>query len=153
MSKTTEKPLSGPKMAEAILEAEGRPMHVKLIAERVIAQDQARPKAQRAYNGKTPAATISAQLTTSHCAGKTFIRVAPGCFGLRAWTKAKQGKTALRPEPRVGSPAKPAAAAAQAPATRQRKGKAPAGVDPDVAAHSVIVSEGSGAPTEEPAAA
>ncbi len=147
-TETTETKLpSGPKMAEAILEAEGRPMHIKLIAERVIAQDQARPKAKRAYNGKTPAATISAQLTTSHCAGKTFIRVAPGCFALRAWPKGKQTKTPLRPEPRVGSakPAKPAAAKVEAPAKpkRQRKGRAPEGVDPDVAAHSVILSEGS----------
>jgi hypothetical protein len=146
---TTTKLPSGPKMAEAILEAEGRPMHVKLIAERVIAKDQARPKKDRAYNGKTPAATISAQLTTSHVNGKTFIRVSPGCFGLRAWTAAKLKKAPLKPEGLRQRKAEPTSPAPDAPVTEP----ALDGVDPKVAAASTVISEGGDAPAQTAAKA
>lgn len=89
---------SGPAMAAAILADEGRPMHIALIADRVIAQDLARPEGERIYRGKTPAATISAQLTLQHVKGGTFVRVSPGCFGLREWPKRTLALSPLRAE-------------------------------------------------------
>lgn len=83
---------SGPEMAKEVLEEAGKPLHVKLIAERVIAKDGERPKAKRAYKGLTPAQTISAQLTVSHNGGATFERLAPGVFALRHWTATQKRK-------------------------------------------------------------
>lgn len=93
---------SGPEMAAEILAGEGRPMHVAVIIERVLARDAKRPPASRAYKGKTPGATLSSQLTMSHVNGRTFIRTAPATFGLREWTDEQLGR-----EP-VGKPAKAA---------------------------------------------
>lgn len=127
---------SGPEMAAAFLAREGRPVHMKLIAAAVLEEDRARPKAKRAYHGKTPDQTLAAQLTISHVKGGRFVRVAPATFGLRAWPKSKLGRKPLRPD---GMKAPKAAAAAAAP---KPKANAPVGVDPLVAAHSTIVAAG-----------
>ncbi len=95
---------SGPKMAEQFLAELGRPAHIKVICDHVLALDAARPKASRCYHGKTPAATISAQLTLSHCKGSTFVRVEPGCFGLSAWPASK---LKLKPTRADAAPAAP----------------------------------------------
>jgi hypothetical protein len=89
---------SGPEMAAQVLEEAGKPAHVKVIAKRVLALDGKRPKAKRAYQGKTPEQTISAQLTVSHNAGGRFERLAPGVFALRAWTAAQKRKAPELPE-------------------------------------------------------
>lgn len=146
MTKTTDKPLSGPQLAAKVLEDAGRPLHRKLIAERTVAADRARPKAQRSYTGKTPEQTIAAALEVSNKAGGTFVKVSPGIFGLREWTAAKLRKTPELPEgfkPRGNGNGSPAPAKSEAP-KRTRRGPAPDGVDPQVAAHSTVVSEGKG---------
>lgn len=92
---------SGPELAADILAGEGRPMHVRVIGERVLAIDAARPEASRIYHGKTPLATISAQLTLSHGKGGRFIRIAPAVFALREWNAATRRKTPIMPEARA----------------------------------------------------
>lgn len=74
---------SGPALMEAVLRDAGGPLHASAIAERVLAKDAERPEDERAYKGKTPAATMAAQLSTSHKKGGTFVRTAPNTYGLR----------------------------------------------------------------------
>lgn len=115
--------VSGPGMAAAVLAAEGRPMHIGVIAERVIAQDRARPDGERIFRGKTPAATISAQLTLQHVKGGTFVRVSPGCFGLREWPKRTLALSPTRAE-RPRPPKTDEALAADRVAAERRRGRA-----------------------------
>lgn len=82
--------MTGPKAMAEVLEAEGKPMHSKAIAERVLA---AHPDL---YGGKTPAATMNAQLSTANVKGGDFVKVSPGCFGLRAWDAAKLAQEPTR---------------------------------------------------------
>lgn len=89
---------SGPEMAAEVISEAGKPVHVKVIAAEVLKRDRKRPKASRAYHGKTPDQTISAQLTVSHGKGGTFERVAPGVFALRSMTKAQKAKAPKLPE-------------------------------------------------------
>lgn len=97
--------LSGPGLAAQILAGEDRPMHIRVIGERVLAIDAARPDASRIYHGKTPLATISAQLTLSHGKGGRFVRIAPAVFALREWNAATKRKAPIMPEQRAKSTA------------------------------------------------
>lgn len=75
---------TGPQLMRHVLEEAGVPMHSKIIAERVLAGG-----GDQLYKGKTPAATMAAQLATSNKQGGEFVKVSPGCFGLREWPAAK----------------------------------------------------------------
>jgi hypothetical protein len=83
--------LTGPALMVRELEAEGKPMHSKVIAERVMSNGGA-----ELYQGKTPAATMAAQLATSNVKGGEFVKVSPGVFGLRSWDAAKLGQDPIR---------------------------------------------------------
>jgi HB1, ASXL, restriction endonuclease HTH domain len=73
----TSKPkLSAPLAAVEILKAEGGPLHIKVITERVLAQYETGLK------GKTPQATLGAKLHVSAKKGETFRKVGPGTFEL-----------------------------------------------------------------------
>jgi hypothetical protein len=74
---------SGPALMIDVLTAAGGPLHARDITERVLAIDAARPEDERAYKGKTPGATMAAQLSTSHKQNGTFCRTAPNTYGLR----------------------------------------------------------------------
>lgn len=170
-NKTAEKtkPLSGPQLAEKVLEDAGRPVHRSLIAERTVAADRARKPADRSYKGKTPDQTIAAALEVSNVKGGTFVKVSPGVFGLRSWTAAKLAKAPELPASRAEKSAASAAKASAASVTaaskraaskraaksgaktpgkaspakpRKRPGKAPAGIDALAAEHSTLISEG-----------
>lgn len=122
-------PRGGRALIVDVLREADRPLHVKTIAERVLKIDGARRKADRAYKGATPEQTISAALTVSHNTGGPFEKTEPGCFALREWTKAKKDKKPIKPE---------------------RKQREQGGIDPTVAAHTTVISEGN-APAEKSA--
>lgn len=82
--------VTGPQAMAEVLEAEGKPMHSRVIAERVLA---AHPDL---YGGKTPAATMAAQLATSNKKGDQFRKVAPGCYALASWEPAKFAQEPVR---------------------------------------------------------
>lgn len=92
-------PRGGRALIAQVLKDAGRPVHLKLIAERVLALDARRKKSERFYNGKTPVQTISAALTVSHNTGGPFEKTEPGVFVLRSATKAVKGRKAERPAP------------------------------------------------------
>jgi hypothetical protein len=71
--------------AEQVLADTGRPMHMRAIADAVIARNDALPVAERTLKGKTPAATISAQVSVCARDGGAIEKIAPGVFALRAW--------------------------------------------------------------------
>jgi hypothetical protein len=75
---------TGPQLMRQVLEAAGRPLHSKVIAERVLTSG-----GDALYKGKTPAATMAAQLATSNKAGGEFVKTEPGCFALREWAADK----------------------------------------------------------------
>ncbi len=100
------KPPSGPAMMVAVLEAAGRPVHTSLIVGRVLAQDHP-------YKGKTPGATMSAQLATIHAKGGAFLRTEPGVYAVRSWPKSRLGKEADSPV-KAATPTPPAVEAAPA---------------------------------------
>lgn len=128
-SKTEKAPLpSGPQMAAEELEKAGKPVHVKLIAQRVLKRDKTRKPKDRAYRGATPEQTISAALTTSHGKGGLFERVAPGVFALRAWPAATKRKAPELPN---------GAKVRKSPGGRKQRG----GMDPQVAAHTTVLRE------------
>lgn len=68
--------MSAPAAAIEILKAEGDPLHVKKLTELVMT------KYDTGLKGKTPVATLSAKLHTSAKKGETFVKTAPGTFGL-----------------------------------------------------------------------
>jgi hypothetical protein len=63
------------------LEFTEQPMHSAKIAEWVMANG-----GEAVYQGLTPSATMAAQLATSNKDGGEFVKVSPGCYGLREWT-------------------------------------------------------------------
>lgn len=82
---TARKLPGGLAMAEAVLHAAERPMRMAELAARVLEIDGARAADDRAYKGKTPAASLSAKVSVSARDGGAFVKVAPGVFGLREW--------------------------------------------------------------------
>lgn len=88
---------TGPELMRKVIEESGRPLHSKVIARRVMEGG-----GDAVYHGKTPDATMAAQLATSNKNGGEFVKVAPGCFGLREWPAAKLEAEPVRdlePEP------------------------------------------------------
>lgn len=71
---------TGPALMRKALEHHEQPMHAAKIAEWVLANG-----GDAVYKGLTPAATMAAQLATSNKTGGEFVKVAPGCYGLREW--------------------------------------------------------------------
>lgn len=84
----------GPDMMRKVLEEADAPMHSKEIARRVLVLTADDPL----YNGKTPDATMAAQLSTSNKEGGQFERTEPGCFALREWSAEQKAKPAIRSE-------------------------------------------------------
>lgn len=76
MGTETTKKTSAIKAAEQIIRDNGAPMHVKAITEKVLADFDT------GLQGKTPVATIGAKLHGLAKKGETFVKVAPGTFGL-----------------------------------------------------------------------
>lgn len=120
VAKTPREPRGGRALIADVLREADRPLHVPLIVERVLVKDRARRKADRAYNGKTPAQTISASLTVSANTGGPFEKTEPGVYVLRSATKRTKGKSPERAE---------------------RKQRDTGGVDPTAAAHTTVVRE------------
>lgn len=92
--------------AEQILWEAGTPLHVRVITERILARKLWEPR------GKTPAATVSAQLYTeiNKLGDKSrFVLTAPQTFGLR--------QTGAKPAATVTPPSTKPAAKPQSPAT------------------------------------
>lgn len=83
--------VSGPDLMRAVLEEANVPLHAKVIAERVLARPD------NPYGGKTPDATMGAQLATAHKRGGQFERVAPSVYVLRHWTAEQKGATPVMP--------------------------------------------------------
>jgi|SRR6516164_574003 hypothetical protein len=78
---TKKKPvMSGPQAAISVLNDEGGPLHIKEITSRVIAKYDT----PLGKNGKTPVATLGAMLYIDANKGRTFLKTAPGTFGLLA---------------------------------------------------------------------
>lgn len=75
---------TGPELMRKALEFHEQPMHSAKIAAWVLENGGA-----AVYKGKTPAATMAAQLATSNVKGGDFVKVSPGCYGLREWTDRK----------------------------------------------------------------
>ena len=63
--------------ADVIKEA-GEPLHVNEISDRIIATG----RTTLGKKGKTPRATVAARLVTLANKGETFVKTAPGTFGL-----------------------------------------------------------------------
>jgi hypothetical protein len=74
---------TGPQLMRKALEHGEQPMHTAKIAAWVMDNGGA-----DVYRGKTPDATMAAQLATSNKEGGEFVKVAPGCYGLREWATA-----------------------------------------------------------------
>jgi len=72
---------TGPTLMRKALEHHEQPMHSAKIAAWVMENGGA-----DVYKGKTPAATMAAQLATSNKEEAEFVKVAPGCYALREWT-------------------------------------------------------------------
>lgn len=83
---------TGPQLMRKALEHHGDPMHAAAIAEWVMTHG-----GDAIYKGKTPAATMAAQLATSSKAGGEFEKVSPGCYALREWTDEEKALTPIRP--------------------------------------------------------
>jgi restriction system protein len=69
--------------AVKVLNAEGKPMRAEELTERMLAQGL------WSSAGKTPVATVHAQLATEikkNGAQSRFVRTSPGTFGLRSWS-------------------------------------------------------------------
>jgi hypothetical protein len=71
---------TGPQLMRKALEHHEQPMHTAKIAEWVLANG-----GDKVYKGLTPSATMAAQLATSNKETGEFVKVAPGCYGLREW--------------------------------------------------------------------
>jgi hypothetical protein len=71
---------TGPELMRKALEAANRPMHSERIAEWVMAHGGA-----AVYFGRTPAKTMRGQLLKSDASDGPFVKVTPGCYGLREW--------------------------------------------------------------------
>lgn len=71
---------SGPDLLRKALEFHEQPMHSAKIQAWVMENGGA-----DVYKGKTPGATMAAQLATSNQKGGQFIKVAPGVYALREW--------------------------------------------------------------------
>lgn len=82
---------TGPQLMRTVLEEAGAPMHSGEIARRVLAHG-----GDAIYKGKTPDATMAAQLATSNKTGGEFVKVSPGCFGLRDWDADKLDAEPIR---------------------------------------------------------
>lgn len=82
---------TGPALMRKALEAHGKPMHSKAIAAFVLANG-----GDALYKGKTPDATMAAQLATSNKTGGEFVKTTPGCFGLREWDADKLALEPIR---------------------------------------------------------
>jgi hypothetical protein len=82
---------TGPQLMRKVLEEAAAPMHSGEIARRVLANG-----GDAVYHGKTPDATMAAQLATSNKSGGEFVKVAPGCFGLREWDEDTLGREPVR---------------------------------------------------------
>lgn len=78
------------------LEQAGRPVHTEVLTAAVLKHlgpDRA------TYNGLTPAATIASQLAVANKDHRgRFVRVAPGCYALRAWPAEKRRLAPTRPK-------------------------------------------------------
>ena len=84
--------------AERVLEAAGAPLTSQAITERALARRLVTTA------GRTPEATMAAQLATSIKArgdASPFVRTAPNTFGLRRWIA--EGKVAAPVEPAAGN--------------------------------------------------
>ncbi len=86
--------------SERVLAEANEPLHYREIARRILAQGLV------ATAGRTPEATVNAQLATSIArqgATSTFVRVAQGVFGLRSWLR--EGRVvAVEEEGRIFTP-------------------------------------------------
>ena len=103
--------------AEAVLLAAGAPLHYDAITERALADGHWQT------TGKTPAATVNAQLAVDlkqHGEGSRFQRIRPGVFALRAWgLPSDPPKPKKAPAPKSApalEPASPPPATEEAPA-------------------------------------
>jgi hypothetical protein len=86
MSEEVTKPATALEAVEAVLAAVGQPLHYAEITKRMLDQGLWKTK------GKTPAATVNAQLAVDLIQrGDTscFQRTGKGVFGLRAWGSAE----------------------------------------------------------------
>jgi hypothetical protein len=79
--RTPERGPTGPQLMRKALEYHEQPMHSSKIAEWVMANGGG-----ACYRGATPAATMAAQLAMSNKQDGEFVKVKPGCYGLREWT-------------------------------------------------------------------
>ena len=70
------KPLTMKQAAVTLLDEQGGPMRAKDITELALSRGMIRA------TGKTPTATMQAQLSVAAKNGDTFIRTAPGTYGL-----------------------------------------------------------------------
>jgi hypothetical protein len=76
MEATIEKPMTMKKAAEQILAENGGPMRASDITAAALSRGIIRA------TGKTPAATMQAQLSVAAKNGEVFIRTCPGTYGL-----------------------------------------------------------------------
>jgi restriction system protein len=86
--------------AKKVLAAAGEPLHYEEITKRVLDQGLWHT------DGKTPVATISAQLSTDvkhHADTTRFQRCGPGIYGLRAWAAAVPHQVTPDPQPATTS--------------------------------------------------
>ena len=86
--------------AEKVLVAAGEPLHYREITRRVLEQGFWQT------DGKTPVATISAQLSVDvkrHVGSSRFERCGPGIYGLRAWATIVSPQAMPEPEPSAAS--------------------------------------------------
>jgi hypothetical protein len=80
------------KHAEDALRTAGRPMHMRALADAVIAA------AAGTLKGKTPAATVSARVSVCARDGGPIEKIAPGVFALREWDAATKATPPLVPD-------------------------------------------------------
>ena len=88
--------------AEKVLAAAGKPLHYGEITQRILDQGLWQT------DGKTPVATISAQLSSDvkhHGDSSRFERCGPGIYGLRAWKTPVSAQ--VTPEPQAATVAEP----------------------------------------------
>lgn len=80
------------------LTATGRPMHMNAIVAGVLERNAALPANQQTLKGKTPAATITAQVSVNARDGKTVEKVAPNVFALLDWDATTKQQDPVIPD-------------------------------------------------------
>lgn len=94
-------PLTMKQAAVAILEEHGGPMRAKDLTELALSRGMIRA------TGKTPAATMQAQLSVAAKNEDTFVRTAPGTYGLIGRDVSGQTATPMAPPAEQGGDDRP----------------------------------------------